>query len=61
MNLEKFILATVTTDCSKISGSTASFCCETEEEAEKVAADLEAILDGIAHQLANGIYVIVKH
>jgi hypothetical protein len=61
LNLEKYILAIITTECQKIQGSTATFCCDTEEEAERVAADLEAILDGIAHKLANGSYVIVKH
>jgi hypothetical protein len=61
LNLEKFILAVITTNCEKVKGSASTFCCDTDEEAEKVAADLEAILDGISHRLANGIYVIVKH
>ncbi|OZM57262.1 hypothetical protein CIB95_07300 [Lottiidibacillus patelloidae] len=61
MNLEKYILAVITTSCENIKGGAPTFCCENEDEAQKVAADLEAILDGISHRLANGMYIIVKH
>ena len=61
MNLEKYVLAIITTNPSKVTGGTAIFTCETKQEMEHVAANLEAILDGIAHALSEELYVIVKH
>jgi hypothetical protein len=61
MNLEKYILAAVTTNPNKVKGGTAIFTCQSKEEMEFVAANLEAILDGIAHGLGDDLYVIVKH
>lgn len=61
MMLEKYILAAITTDASKVSGGTPVFTCKTKEEMELVAANLEAILDGIAHGLSENLYIIVKH
>ncbi len=61
MNLEKYILAVITTNPSKVTGGTAIFICETKQEMEQVAANLEAILDGIAHLISEDLYVIVKH
>ncbi|WP_223702059.1 capping complex subunit for YIEGIA [Sutcliffiella deserti] len=61
MELSKYILAVITTDSSKITGGAPIFTCKTKEEMEFVAANLEAILDGIAHGLGEELYVIVKH
>ncbi|MEH7380804.1 hypothetical protein V7138_10020 [Bacillus sp. JJ1533] len=63
MNIEKFILAAITMDSSKvkISGGTPVFTCSTKEEMESVAASLEAIIDGIAHEISENLYIIVKH
>jgi ribosomal protein L34E len=61
MMIEKFILAAVTTNGSKVPSGTTVFHCETRQEMEHVAANLEAILDGIAHELTNEIIIIVKH
>lgn len=61
MIVEKYILAVITTDKNKINGSTANFICDTKEEMEFKAANLEAILDGIAHALGDDMYIIVKH
>lgn len=61
MNIEKAILAVITMNQAKISGSVATFICETKEELDDKAANLEAILDGISHQLSEDIYIIVKH
>ncbi|ASF39702.1 capping complex subunit for YIEGIA [Halobacillus halophilus] len=61
MKMEKAILAAITTQSEKVTGSTAVFHCETKEEMEAVAANLEAILDGIAHALSDRLYIIVKH
>ncbi|SFK00767.1 hypothetical protein SAMN04487936_106119 [Halobacillus dabanensis] len=61
MKMEKAILASVTTQEGKVHGSAAVFKCETKEEMEAIAANLEAILDGIAHALSDQLYIIVKH
>ncbi|HAQ08426.1 MAG TPA: hypothetical protein DCR24_13250 [Bacillus bacterium] len=61
MMLEKFILAVITTNPKKAPVGTAVFHCDSKEEMEAVAANLEAILDGIAHALTEELYVIVKH
>ena len=61
MKMEKFIIAVITTHTEKVSGGAAVFHCSTKEEMDKVAANLEAILDGIAHALSDHLYIIVKH
>jgi hypothetical protein len=61
MNIEKFILAVITTNPKKAPVASAVFHCDSKEEMEMVAANLEAILDGIAHALTEELYVIVKH
>ncbi|MEI5907178.1 hypothetical protein WAK64_08925 [Bacillus spongiae] len=61
MNVEKYILAAITTNPNKVPSGTAVFHCDTTTECEKIAANLEAILDGIAHELTDDLYVIVKH
>lgn len=59
--LEKYILAIITTDETKAKGGTAIFICKTTEEMNFYAKNLEAILDGIAHGIGDDMYVIVKH
>lgn len=61
MNIEKFILAVITTNPKKAPVASAVFHCDSKEEMETIAANLEAILDGIAHSLTDELYVIVKH
>jgi hypothetical protein len=61
VEIGKYILAVITTNASKIAGGAPTFTCETKEEMEFIAANLEAILDGIAHGLCEELYVIVKH
>ncbi|MDO6655366.1 hypothetical protein [Anaerobacillus sp. 1_MG-2023] len=61
MIIEKAILATVTLSLSQAPVGANVFVCESQDEMDGVAADLEAILDGIAHKLSNGVYIIVKH
>jgi hypothetical protein len=61
MNLEKFVLAIITTNPNKAAGGTAIFTCDSVEEMDEFAKNLEAILDGIAHKLSEDVYVIVKH
>lgn len=63
MNIEKFILASITMDTStvNVSGGTPVFTCSSKAEMDTVAANLEAILDGIAHEISENLYIIVKH
>lgn len=61
MMIEKAILAVITMDNSKIAGGAPIFICETKDELGRVAANLEAITDGIAHALSDNLYIIVKH
>jgi hypothetical protein len=61
MILEKFVLAIVTTNRNKASGGTAIFTCDSVEEMDEFAKNLEAITDGIAHKLSEEVYIIVKH
>jgi hypothetical protein len=55
------ILAVVTTDMNKVKGGTPIFYAKDEQELEKLALYLSKILFGMAHDLENGIYVIVRH
>ncbi|MFD1738567.1 hypothetical protein ACFSCX_18755 [Bacillus salitolerans] len=61
MNLEKYILAIITVNPARVAGGTSIFTCESVEEMDHFAKNLEAILDGIAHKLSEEVYVIVKH
>jgi hypothetical protein len=61
MNLEKFILAIVTTNRNKAAGGTAIFICDTVAEMDEYAKNIEAITDGIAHKLSDEVYIVVKH
>ncbi|RCW64902.1 capping complex subunit for YIEGIA [Saliterribacillus persicus] len=61
MEISKMILAIITTNSNKTIGGAPTFICENTEEMERTAANLEAILDGIAHGLSKEMYIIVKH
>lgn len=61
MTIEKCILAAITTNPKKIPSGLAVFHCDSKEEMENFAANLEAILDGIAHSLSDEMLVIVRH
>ena len=58
--LESVILAVITTTRRSLL-VVPLFTCESTEELEFVANNLEAILDGIAHRLQENVYIIVKH
>jgi len=60
-SLNKFILAVITTNPKKVPSGAAVFHCDDKKEMEQITANLEAILDGIAHSLTDEMYVIVKH
>jgi hypothetical protein len=59
--LEKYILAMITTAPEKVSGSSPIFIVKDAEEIQQKARILEAILDGIAHEIDESTYVVVKH
>lgn len=61
MNIEKYILAVVTTNINKVPFGATVFHCDTKDEMEHIGANLEAILDGIAHSLSEELLIIVKH
>ena len=61
MVIEKYILAVITTNKNKVPVAPAVFYCETTEEMYTFGANLEAILDGIAHKLSDDVFIIVKH
>ncbi len=60
-SVEKMILAVITTNPKKAPSGIAVFHCESREEMYKIGANLEAILDGIAHSLTDELMIVVKH
>jgi hypothetical protein len=61
MVIEKTVLAIITTNKDKVAGGAPIFICTDLDELHKTAANLEAILDGIAHALTDELFIIVKH
>ena len=59
--LDKFILAAITTNPNRIPSGTTVFVCKDREDMDLYASSLEAILDGIAHEITDDVYIIVKH
>jgi len=55
------ILAVVTTDTKKAGGGAPIFFAGSDEECDGMAQSLSNILDGMAHCLENGTYIIVHH
>lgn len=56
------ILAIVTTSDKKVHGGGApTFYAEHEQAMQQVAFTLEKILDATAHDLKNGVIIIVNH
>ncbi|NLX90999.1 MAG: hypothetical protein GXZ07_05350 [Firmicutes bacterium] len=62
MELEKYILAIITTEPGKVSGGGAPvFISQTKEEQDKIATILARATEGVIHDLENGVYLLVKH
>ncbi len=61
VELEKYILAVVTIDISKVGGTGPLFLAENPEEQQRTSLLLARILGGVVHDLENGVYIIVKH
>lgn len=62
ITIAKVILAAVTTrkDQHRVSGIPV-FYAETEEELVKMATILSRVFEAVAHDMENGVYIIVKH
>ncbi|NLZ93584.1 MAG: hypothetical protein GX922_06190 [Firmicutes bacterium] len=62
ITIAKIILAAVTTrkGQDRVSGIPV-FYAETDEEMIKMATILSRILEAVAHDMENGVYIIVKH
>ncbi len=62
MELEKYILAIITTKPEKVSGGgTPVFIAQTNEEQDKIALILARVTEGVIHDLENGVYLLVRH
>lgn len=58
---EEEIMAVVTTDKDYVGGDVPIFFARDEAEKEQVALTLSRILRAMVHELATGVYVIVRH
>ena len=55
------ILAVITTDRERVGGGAPIFVAHHQEEVQQIAFSLEKIMDATAHDLKNGIMIIVQH
>lgn len=62
-SLTKYILAVITIDPSLVAsgGGAPIFYVTDVEEQDKVATYLARIMEGVIHDLENGVYIVVKH
>ncbi|MGE4282640.1 MAG: hypothetical protein AB7G87_02870 [Clostridia bacterium] len=62
IEIQKNIVAIVTHRKDKVqSGFAPVFYSESENESEKLALYLSKVVQGMVHNLENGVYVVVKH
>lgn len=55
------IVAVIAVDKEQIAGGAPIFIVRSREEQERVAFSLEKIMDATAHDLKNGLMIIVDH
>jgi hypothetical protein len=55
------IVAVIVTDPNQVAGGAPIIIAKEEEEKKKVAFTLEKILDATAHDLKNGMIILVDH
>lgn len=60
VSITKAILAAVTTEQNRVSGVPA-FYAENQEERANMARILSRVLEAVAHDMGNGVFIIVKH
>ncbi|UNC92476.1 capping complex subunit for YIEGIA [Candidatus Contubernalis alkaliaceticus] len=61
VSISKIILAAVTLEPDKVAGSIPTFIVSEREEQQKISQYLGRILEGVVHDLENGVFIIVKH
>ena len=61
VSISKIVLAAVTLEPHKVAGSIPTFLVSDAEEQQKIAQYLGRILEGVVHDLENGVLIIVKH
>ncbi|MCR3921066.1 MAG: hypothetical protein NUK65_00915 [Firmicutes bacterium] len=61
ITIAKVLLAAVTTTTDHRIAGLPVFYAETEDEMAKMATILSRILEAVAHDMENGVYIIVKH
>ncbi|MGM0501474.1 MAG: capping complex subunit for YIEGIA [Bacillota bacterium] len=64
MDINNFILAIVVTEKNKSKvngGSTPVFYGENEEEVDYIAMLISRLTMSMAHDLGNGVYILIKH
>jgi len=59
--LKKVILAVIAQDSQLVFGGAPVFIASSQEEQEKIALYLSRILNGMIHDVGNGVLVIVNH
>lgn len=60
VSITKMVLAAVAADGKNVSGIPV-FYAEDEKERARIATILSRVLEAVAHDLGNGVLVIVKH
>ena len=60
VSLKKVILAAVTAEEGRISGIPV-FYAQSEEQRAVMATILSRVLEAVAHDMGNGVYILVKH
>lgn len=60
VSITKMILAAVTTQDKPV-GGVPTFYAEGEEDRAQMSTILSRVLEAVAHDMGNGIYIIVKH
>ncbi|RQD73215.1 MAG: hypothetical protein D5R97_09755 [Candidatus Syntrophonatronum acetioxidans] len=61
VTISKFILAAVTTKTGLVEGNFPIFVAESQEEQERMARTLGRVLEGVVHDMENGVFILVKH
>ena len=59
--LTKAIMAVITIESGLVAGGAPVFMARDHAEQEKIALYLSRVLDGMVHDLGNGVLIIVNH
>lgn len=61
IDVKREIAAVVTLNPAGVAGGAPVFVARNEEERTRMTESLSAIMQGVVHDLGNGITIIVKH